>query len=76
MLELLLLMSITQMGDPFIECPAGCYPHTNLDLWGTWYDVKNFDPTKDKLTINGNTLPVYTTASGLIDFKFIYRWLE
>jgi len=49
-LELLLLMTITQMGEPYIECPSGCYPHTDKDLWAVWYQVENFDPAQNSKT--------------------------
>ena len=80
MLELLLLMAITQMGEPYIECPAGCYPHTDKDLWAVWYQVENFNPAQNQISFYYDTsqhsLPVYTTATKLVDFKFVFRWLE
>jgi len=79
-LELLLLMAITQMGEPYIECPAGCYPHTDKDLWAVWYQVENFNPAQNQISFYYDTsqhsLPVYTTATKLVDFKFVFRWLE
>ncbi len=80
MLELLLLMAITQMGEPYIECPAGCYPHTDKDLWAVWYQVENFNPAQNQISFYYDTsqhsLPVYTTATKLVDFKFVFRLLE
>ncbi len=81
MLELLLLMTITQISEPVIECPAGCYPHTDKDLWKVWFLVENFDPRiQNSIFVNykdhSDTLPVFTTASEPINFKFTFRWLE
>jgi len=79
-LELLLLMTITQMGEPYIECPSGCYPHTNKDLWAVWYQVENFNPAQNQISFYYDSiqqsLPVYTTSTKLIDFKFVFRWLQ
>ena len=76
MIELLLLMMITPSGEPYIECPAGCYPHTNLDLWAEWVEVKNYNPSQGYITFRNQDIPIYTTAQGLIDFKFVFRWLQ
>ncbi len=80
MLELLLLMTITQVGEPFIECPSGCYSHTDKDLWAVWYQVEKFNPAQNQISFyydgNQHSLPVYTSSTKLVDFKFIFRWLE
>ena len=72
MLELLFLLF--PISEPVIECPAGCYPHTNLDLWGQYYQIRNFDTTKDKLIINNIPLDVISTGR-FIDFQVNFKWL-
>ena len=81
MIELLLLLTVTQISEPVIECPAGCYPHTNKDLWNVWFQVENFDPRiHDSVFVeykgHSATLPVFTSSNDPINFKFAFRWLE
>ena len=80
MLELVFLLTITQMGEPYIECPSSCYSHTDKDLWAVWYQVENFDPAQKQISFYYDTiqysLPVYTTATKPVDFKFVFRWLQ
>jgi len=80
MIELLFLLSITQISDPIIECPAGCYPHTNLDLWKVRFEVENFDMANKGFEHcfrdNCYYFPVYSTSKGLVTFQFDFRWLE